>query len=181
MTKSKNAALSENAKGVYIKTISLIGEMYDKIFSKGSGFKYDRAEIFSDYDAYLQALLIKNCVRAEDFDALRLTFIENIADYGKLLDGTDLTLFAGSTGSIREKLVEKADEKLKEVPIAFKLSAAIDSERNLGISKALLANTAKIAFNFKLLGNDEIGDNAAVMASLKSVYVYLSSHGVALR
>ena len=178
MTKSKNAVLSEKAKNIYLKTISTIGEMYDKVFSKSEAFRYDRAEIYFDYDAYLQAVLIKNCVSAEDFDILRLTFIENITDYGKLLDGTDLTLFASSAGSIREKLVEKADERLKEVPIAFKLSAALDSGKNLGVSKSLLSATAKIAFNFRLLGEEDFKGDNAVANSLKSVYAYLSSHGI---
>ncbi|MBO4323570.1 MAG: hypothetical protein J5836_02795 [Clostridia bacterium] len=181
MKKSRNEILYENAKTLYSKAIDIIGSTYDKVFSKDASFKYKRADIYADYDAYLQAALVKVCYLTGKFDSDRLTFIEDLASYGKLLEGADLALFADSVGEIRTKLSEKAEDRLKQVPIAFKLTAAIDSAKNTDITSALLGVTAKIALNFKLIGgSDDYKDNSDVSSAFKSVYAFLSSHGIKL-
>ena len=90
-----------------------------------------------------------------------MSFVENIADYGKLIDGTDFTLFADCAKEMREVVSERVEERLKEIPVCFKLAGAVDASRNLGVMKTMLDGTVKIAFNLKFI--DETADAKIVI------------------
>ncbi len=182
MKKSREEIVFEKAKAAYNEVIKVIGSMYDAVLNKNGGFKYEKAELLRDYDAYLQAALIKVCYISGNFGSAETRFIEDIADYGKLYDGTNLTFFANSADDIKQRLCEKADARLKELPIAFKLSAAIDSGKGIGITKKMLDETVKILFNCKLLSaKSDIKDNSDISSALKGLYAYLISHNVKLK
>lgn len=179
MKRSKSEILFENATALYKKATRIIGETYDNYFAGVKDFRYAKEEIFADYDGYLQALLIKIAYDNANFDLESMRFIENIVDFGKLIDGTDLTFFAGGSTEILSKLNEKAEERLKEIPTAFKLLSAVDSAKDIGVSSALFTFTAKILFSFNLLSqNSEEKDGASVPSSLKNLYSYLLSKGI---
>lgn len=179
--KSREDVILEKAKTCYRNAVRIIGDLEENVFSKREGFSYTRSQLFADYDAYLQAILVKICVRKEDFGEKEMALIETIADYGKLVDGMDFTLFAGCGKEMREKLGEKADERLEEIPICIKLSAAVDSGRDSGVTKALLDNTARVAFCLKYLDEEQDRkNNEDVSAALKNIYVFLNANGIRL-
>ncbi len=173
MKKSREEIVFEKAKTSYGEVVKVIGSMHDAVLKKNGSFKYAKEELFKDYDAYLQAVLVKICFATGTFSESEMKFIENIADYGKLYDGTNLIFFANTAYDIRQKLCEKAETRLKEIPVAFKLSAAIDSGKNVGITKKMLDETSKIAFNCKLVCEGaDIKDNSDISAALKGLYAY---------
>ena len=180
--KSRVQIIKEKAKTCYENAVRIIGDLEENVFSKREGFAYTRSQLFADYDAFLQAVLIKICVSHGEFGEEEMDFIETIADYGKLVDGMDFSLFAGCGKEMRDKIGEKADERLTDIPVCIKLSAAVDSGRNTGVTKALLDDTARIAFLFKYLRPEgEEKNNEDVSAALKSVYVFLNANGIPLK
>ncbi|MBO4262726.1 MAG: hypothetical protein J5903_02960 [Clostridia bacterium] len=181
MEKTRNELINDKAKRFYADSIKIIGDMYDEVFAKNDAFAYTRVELFADYDAYLQAVLLKICYEHGKFGKDEMNFIESITDYGKLLEGTDFNLFADCVSDMREKLVEKANERIGEVPLCFKLSGAVDSGRNTGVTKAILDDVIRIVFNLKLLDeNADIKNNGDILAALKTVYVFMSANGIAV-
>lgn len=182
MEKTRTDILLEKSKINYNASIKIIGDMYDEIFSKDPSFTYKRKDLFADYDSYLQAILIKHCSIKDQFTKDAMLFVENIADYGKLVEGTDFNLFASCAKEMREVLRFKAEERLKEVPISFKLAGAVDANRKLGVMKALLDSTVKIAFNLKFLDeNADLKDNSDVINSLKAIYVFAKANGIDIK
>lgn len=182
MGKTRTEVLIEKSKVNYNSAIKIIEDMYDNIFSKNQSFNYSRKDLFIDYDCYLQAVLIKLCSLKNKYSKDSMNFVENIADYGKLIEGTDFNLFADCAKEMRDVVCERADEKLKDVPICFKLAGAVDSGRNLKVTKALLDCTVKIAFNLKFI--DETAnnqDNSDIVSVLKSVYVFAKANGIILK
>jgi hypothetical protein len=182
MGKTRTEVLIEKSKVNYNSAIKIIEDMYDNIFSKNQSFNYSRKDLFIDYDCYLQAVLIKLCSLKNKYSKDSMSFVENIADYGKLIEGTDFNLFADCAKEMRDVVCERADEKLKDVPICFKLAGAVDSGRNLKVTKALLDCTVKIAFNLKFI--DETAnnqDNSDIVSVLKSVYVFAKANGIILK
>ena len=182
MEKSRNDIITEKAKMRYAEALKIIGDMYDSVFAKNDAFPYTRVELFADFDAYLQAALITVCYENGNFGGESMRFIENITDYGKLIEGTDITFFADCVKDMRDKLAEKAEERLKEVSLCFKLSGAVDSGREVGATKALLDHIIKIAFNLKLLnGNSDVKNNADIISALKSIYVFMMANGISIK
>ena len=182
MEKTRTDILIEKSKVNYNAVLKIIGDMYDKIFSKDKSFGYDRKDLFADYDSYLQAILIKLCSIKGDFSKSTMTFIENVADYGKLVDGTDFNLFADCAKEMREVICQRAEERLKDVPVCFKLAGAVDSTRGLGVTKSMLDATVKIAFNLKFIdANADLKDNSDVISSLKAIYVFAKANGINLK
>ena len=182
MEKTRTDILIEKSKINYNNAIKIIGDMYDGIFSKEESFTYTRKGLFADYDSYLQAILIKLCSLKDKFTADAMRFIENIADYGKLVEGTDFNLFADCAKEMREVVCEKADERLKNVPISFQLAGAVDSSRKLGVTKMLLDCTVKIAFNLKYTDpNADVKNNTDIMNSLKAIYVFATANGIDIK
>ena len=182
MEKTRTDILIEKSKTNYNAVLKIIGDMYDRIFSKDPSFSYARKDLFADYDSYLQAILIKLCSIKDDFSKDAMTFVENVADYGKLVEGTDFVLFADCAKEMREVICQRAEERLKEVPVCFKLSGAIDSARGLGVTKSMLDATVKIAFNLKFINPlADLKDNSDVISSLKSIYVFAKANGINLK
>ena len=182
MEKTRTDILIEKSKINYNAILKIIGDMYDRIFSKDPSFGYARKDLFADYDSYLQAILIKLCSIKGDFSKDAMTFVENVADYGKLVEGTDFVLFADCAKEMREVICQRAEERLKEVPVCFKLSGAIDSARGLGVTKSMLDATVKIAFNLKFIDPlADLKDNSDVIGSLKSIYVFAKANGINLK
>ncbi len=182
MEKTRTDILIEKSKINYNAVIKIIGDMYDRIFSKDPNFAYARKDLFADYDSYLQAILIKLCAFKDDFSKDAMTFVENVADYGKLVEGTDFNLFADCAKEMRQVVCAKAEERLKEVPVCFKLSGAIDSAKGLGVTKSMLDATIKIAFNLKFIDvNANLKDNSDVIGSLKAIYVFAKANGISLQ
>lgn len=181
--KSRYEIVFEKARSAYADAIKIIGDMYDNVFSKKQSFTYGRAQIFADFDAYLQAVLVKICHGADRFGEEEMKFVENIADYGKLIDGTNFEFFAGCVSDMSDKLAEKADEKLKEIPICFKMSGALDSGKNvIGVTKTLLDVVVKISFNLKLIdAGADIKNNADIGSALKNLYVFISANGINIK
>ena len=182
MEKTRTDVLIEKSKANYNLAIKIIGDMYDGIFSKNPSFNYTRKELFADYDSYLQAILIKLCATKEEFSVDCMRFVENIADYGKLIEGTDFNLFANCAKEMREVVLSRAEERLKEVPICFKLAGAVDSGRKLGVTKTMLDYTVKIAFNLKFVDvGADVKNNDDVISALKSIYVFTTANGIDLK
>ena len=182
MEKTRTDILLEKSKINYNASIKIIGDMYDEIFSKDPSFTYKRKDLFADYDSYLQAILIKHCSIKDQFNKDSMLFVENIADYGKLVEGTDFNLFASCAKEMREVVCERADEKLKEVPVCFKLAGAVDSGRNLKVTKSLLDCTVKIAFNLKFIdATADNKDNSDIVSVLKSIYIFAKVNGIILK
>lgn len=182
MEKTRTDVLIEKSKVNYNAVIKIIANMYDEIFSKNPEFGYKRKDIFADYDSYLQAILLKHCVIKDKFSKDAMAFIENVADYGKLIEGTDFNLFADCAKEMREVVSEKVEERLKEIPVCFKLAGAVDVSRGLGVMKAMLDSTVKIAFNLKYTDeNADLKDNSDVLNSLKAIYVFAKSNGIDLK
>ena len=182
MEKTRTDILIEKSKLNYNAVIKTIGDMYDKVFSKNPSFTYERKGLFADYDSYLQAVLIKLCSIKDDFSKDAMKFIENVADYGKLVEGTDFNLFSDCAKEMREVICNKAEERLKDVPICFKLSGALDSARGLGVTKSMLDATVKIAFNLKFIdAQADLKDNSDVISSIKSIYVFAKANGINLK
>ena len=182
MEKTRIDVLIEKSKVNYNAVIKIIANMYDEIFSKNPKFGYKRKDIFADYDSYLQAILLKHCVIKDKFTKDAMAFIENVADYGKLIDGTDLNLFADCAKEMREVVSEKVEERLKEIPVCFKLAGAVDVSRGLGVMKAMLDSTVKIAFNLKYVDeNADLKDNSDVVNSLKAIYVFAKANGIDIK
>lgn len=182
MEKTRTDILLEKSKTNYNTVIRIIGDMYDKIFSKDAKFGYERKYLFADYDSYLQAILIKLCSQSGDFSKDAMAFIENVADYGKLVEGTDFNLFADCAKEMREVICARAEERLKEVPVCFKLAGAVDSARSLGVTKAMLDATVKIAFNLKFIDvSANIKDNSDVINALKAIYVFAKANGINIK
>ena len=182
MEKTRTDILIEKSKINYNAVIKIIGDMYDRIFSKDPSFGYQRKDLFADYDSYLQAILIKLCSIKGDFSKDAMTFVENVADYGKLVEGTDFNLFADCAKEMREVVLSRAEERLKDVPVCFKLSGAIDSAKGLGVTKSMLDATVKIAFNLKFIdAQADLKDNSDVISSLKAIYVFAKANGINLK
>ena len=182
MEKTRTDILLEKSKINYNAVIKVIGDMYDKIFSKDPSFGYARKDLFADYDSYLQAILIKLCSTKDDFSKDAMTFVESVADYGKLVEGTDFNLFADCAKEMREVVLARAEERLKEVPVCFKLAGAIDSAKGLGVTKSMLDATVKIAFNLKFIDPQaDLKDNSDVINSLKAIYVFAKANGISLK
>ena len=179
MGKSRADILIEKSKINYSAVIKLICNMYDGIFSKDPNFAYGRKDLLNDYDSYLQAILIKLCYINDKFTFDTMKFVENVADYGKLVDGVDFTLFANCAKEMKDVIFEKAEERLKEVPVCFKLAGAVDKSKNLGVMKTMLDSTVKIAFNLKFIDEQaDLKDNSDVVNSLKSIYVFAKANGI---
>ena len=179
MEKTRTDILIEKSKNNYNCAIKIIGDMYDEIFAKNDSFNYTRKELFVDYDCYLQAILLKLCSLKDKFTADAMRFIENIADHGKLVEGTDFNLFADCAKEMRDVVCERADERLKEVPVSFKLAGAVDSSKKAGITKALLDYTVKIAFNLKFTDpTADVKNNSDIISSLKAIYVFATANGI---
>ncbi|MBR2336522.1 MAG: hypothetical protein IKA61_01060 [Clostridia bacterium] len=182
MEKTRTDILIEKSKVNYNAVIKIIGDMYDRIFSKDPSFGYARKELFADYDSYLQAILIKLCSVKDDFSKTAMTFVENVTDYGKLVEGTDFSFFADCAKEMREVICQKAEERLKDVPVCFKLAGAVDSARGLGVTKSMLDATVKIAFNLKFIDpNADLKDNSDVISSLKAIYVFAKANGINIK
>ena len=182
MEKTRTDILIEKSKVNYNAVIKIIGDMYDRIFSKDPSFGYARKELFDDYDSYLQAILIKLCSVKDDFSKTAMTFVENVTDYGKLVEGTDFSFFADCAKEMREVICQKAEERLKDVPVCFKLAGAVDSARGLGVTKSMLDATVKIAFNLKFIDpNADLKDNSDVISSLKAIYVFAKANGINIK
>lgn len=182
MEKTRTEVLIEKSKINYNAVIKLIANMYDEIFSKNPKFGYSRKDLFSDYDSYLQAILLKHCVIKDKFSKDAMAFVENVADYGKLIEGTDFNLFADCAKEMREVVSEKVNERLKEIPVCFKLAGAVDVNRNLGAMKSMLDSTVKIAFNLKFIDESaDFKDNSDVLNSLKAIYVFAKANGIDLK
>ena len=182
MEKTRTDILLEKSKINYNAVIKIIGDMYDKIFSKDPSFSYARKDLFADYDSYLQAILIKLCSLKDNFSKDAMTFVENVADYGKMIEGSDFNLFADCAKEMREVMCQRAEERLKEVPVCFKLSGAIDSATGLSVTKSMLDATLKIAFNLKFIDpNADLKDNSDVISSLKAIYVFAKANGINLK
>lgn len=182
MEKTRADILIEKSKKSYYSAVQVITDLYDNVFSKDSGFKYDKRGILSEYDEYLQAVLIKICSIRNRFLSDEMRFIENISDYGKLLDGADYTLFAGCVKDMSDRLTERADEKLKTVPVCFKLAGAMDASKGTTSMRVLLDNTVKIAFNLKFIDPEaDLKDNSDVIAALKAVYSFAKFNGISLK
>ena len=182
MEKTRTDILLEKSKINYNAVIKIIGDMYDKIFSKDPSFSYARKDLFADYDSYLQAILIKLCSLKDNFSKDAMTFVENVADYGKMIEGSDFNLFADCAKEMREVMCQRAEERLKEVPVCFKLSGAIDSAKGLSVTKSMLDATVKIAFNLKFIDpNADLKDNSDVISSLKAIYVFAKANGINLK
>lgn len=182
MEKTRTDILIEKSKINYNAVIKIIGDMYDKIFSKNPSFGYARKDLFADYDSYLQAILIKLCSIKNDFSKDAMTFVENVADYGKLVEGTDFNLFADCAKEMREVILGRAEERLKDVPVCFKLAGALDSARGLGVTKSMLDATVKISFNLKFIdASADLKDNSDVVNALKSIYVFAKANGINLK
>jgi hypothetical protein len=182
MEKTRTDILIEKSKINYNSAIKIIGDMYDDIFSKNPSFNYTRKELFADYDSYLQAILIKLCSTKDEFSKDSMRFVENIADYGKLIEGTDFNLFADCAKEMREVVLQRAEERLKEVPTCFKLAGAVDSGRQLGVTRTMLDCTVKIAFNLKFVDcNADVKNNEDVISALKSIYVFTTANGIDLK
>ncbi|MBQ7373673.1 MAG: hypothetical protein IJW64_03830 [Clostridia bacterium] len=182
MEKSRADILIEKSKINYNAVIKIVCNMYDGIFSKDANFSYSRKELLEDYDSYLQAILIKLCYLNDKFTADTMKFVENVADFGKLVDGADFTLFADCAKEMKDVVLEKAEERLKEVSVCFKLAGAVDKSKNLGVLKSMLDLTVKIAFNLKLIDEKaNLKDNADVVSSLKSIYVFAKTNGINLK
>ena len=182
MEKTRTDILIEKSKLNYNAVIKTIGDMYDKVFSKNPSFAYERKGLFADYDSYLQAVLIKLCSVKDDFSKDAMKFIENVADYGKLVEGTDFNLFSDCAKEMREVICSKAEERLKDVPVCFKLAGALDSARGLGVTKSMLDATVKIAFNLKFIDSQaDLKDNSDVISSIKSIYVFAKANGINLK
>ena len=182
MEKTRTDILIEKSKVNYNAAIKIIGDMYDGIFSKEKSFTYTRKGLFADYDCYLQAVLIKLCSQKDKFTKDAMRFVENIADYGKLVEGTDFNLFADCAKEMREVVLARAEERLKEVPVCFKLAGAIDSAKGLGVTKSMLDATVKIAFNLKFIDTQaDLKDNSDVINSLKAIYVFAKANGISLK
>ncbi|MBQ4099282.1 MAG: hypothetical protein IJC87_04085 [Clostridia bacterium] len=179
MERSRADILLEKSKINYNAVIKTVCNMYDGIFSKDPNFAYGRKDLLIDYDSYLQAILIKLCYINDKFTADTMKFIENVADFGKLIDGADFTLFADCAKEMRDVVLEKAEDRLKEVPVCFKLAGAVDKSKNLGVMKSMLDSTVKIAFNLKFIDeNANLKDNSDVVNSLKSIYVFAKANAI---
>lgn len=182
MEKTRTEVLIEKSKINYNAVIKLIANMYDEIFSKNPKFGYSRKDLFADYDSYLQAILLKHCVIKDRFSKDAMAFVENVADYGKLIEGTDFNLFADCAKEMREVVSEKVNERLKEIPVCFKLAGAVDVNRKLGAMKSMLDSTVKIAFNLKFIDESaDFKDNSDVLNSLKAIYVFAKANGIDLK
>ena len=182
MEKTRADILIEKSKINYNAVLKIIGDMYDRIFSKDPSFGYARKDLFADFDSYLQAVLIKLCSIKGDFSKDAMIFVENVADYGKLVEGTDFVLFADCAKEMREVICQRAEERLKDVPVCFKLAGAVDSTRGLGVTKSMLDSTVKIAFNLKFIDPlADLKDNLDVISSLRSIYVFAKANGVNLK
>ncbi len=182
MEKTRSDILIDKSKKSYYSAVQVITDLYDNVFSKDPGFKYDKRQILSEYDEYLQAMLIKICSMRNRFLTDEMRFIENISDYGKLLEGADYTLFAGCVRDMSDRLTERADERLKTVPVCFKLAGAIDASKGTTSMRVLLDNTVKIAFNLKFIDPEaDIKDNTDVITALKAVYSFAKFNGINLK
>lgn len=171
MALSREEVIAGKAGIYYADALKIIGDMYDKVFSKREEFGYTKVEIFADFDAYLQAALIKLCANNDKFGKSQMYFIENTGSYGKLLEGTDFNLFADCVKDMRDMLSEKADERLKIIPICFKMSAAVDSAHSLGATKILSDDIIKIAFYLKLLDESaDIKNNSDITKALRNLF-----------
>lgn len=181
MEKTRADILIEKSKTNYDSAVKIIADVYDNVFSKDGTFRYDKRYLLAEYDKYLQAVLIKLCV-PDRFKPDEMRFIENISDYGKLVEGTDYTLFADCVKDMSDRLVSRAEEQLKEVPVCFKLVGAVDSGKNSGLTKLLLDYTIKIAFNLKLIDpSANVKDNSDVVGALRSVYAFARGNGINLK
>ena len=119
---------------------------------------------------------------AGKFGAEEMNFIENIADHGKLIEGTDLTLFTDCSKEMREKLIEASEDKVSVVPACVKISAALDGGKNFGLTKAIFDNSAKICFNLKLLDEKaDMENNADIARALKAIPVYCAVKGIKIK
>lgn len=182
MEKNRADILIEKSKKCYYSAIQIITDLYENVFSKDGDFKYTLKQLLGEYDCYLQAMLIKICSLENRFLADEMRFTENIADYGKLIEGADYTLFAGCVKDMSDRLCERADECLKTVPVCFKLAGAVDSSRGTNSMRVLLDNTVKIAFNLKLIDEKaDVKDNSDIIYALKSVYSFAKFNGINLK
>ncbi len=182
MEKTRADILIEKSKKNYYSAIQIITDLYDNVFSKDKSFKYEKRQLLAEYDEYLQAALIKVCSVRNRFLSDELYFIENIADYGKLVEGADYTLFAGCVKDMSDRLTERADERLKTVPVCFKLAGAVDSSKGSSSMRVLLDNTVKIVFNLKFIDERaDLKDNSDVIAALKAVYSFAKYNGISLK
>ena len=182
MEKNRADILIEKSKKYYYSAVQIITDLYDNVFSKDGNFKYTAKQLLAEYDCYLQAMLIKICSLRDRFLADEMRFTENIADYGKLIEGADYTLFAGCVKDMSDRLCERADECLKTVPVCFKLAGAVDSSRGTTSMRVLLDNTVKIAFNLKFIDEKaDVKDNSDIISALKSVYSFAKFNGINLK
>ncbi len=182
MEKTRTDILIEKSKKYYNAAIQVITDLYDNVFSKDVNFRYERRQLLAEYDEYIQAALIKICSLRNRFLPDEMSFIENIADYGKFIEGADYTLFAGCVKDMSDRIAEMADERLKTVPVCFKLAGAVDSSKGTTSMRVLLDNTVKIAFNMKLIDEKvDIKDNSDVIAALKAVYSFAKFNGISLK
>jgi hypothetical protein len=182
MEKTRTDILIEKSKVNYNAVVKIISDLYDNVLATQPSSNYTRKTLLANYDSYLQAILIKLCAINDNFSKDSMTFVENIADYGKLVEGTDFNLFADCAKEMREVITSKADERLKEVPTCFKLAGAVDSGRQLGVTRTMLDCTVKIAFNLKFVDcNADVKNNEDVISALKSIYVFTTANGIDLK
>ncbi|HBF86620.1 MAG TPA: hypothetical protein DDW54_02965 [Clostridiales bacterium] len=182
MEKTRADVLSEKSKNCYNAIIRIIGEMYDKIEASGKSVSYSREQLFAGFDAYIQAVLVKIASGADKFGADEMIFIENIADYGKLIEGTDLTLFTDCSKEMREKLIEASEDRMSAVPACIKIAAALDSGKDFGLTKAIFENSVRICFNLKLIDEkSDVKNNSDIARALKAITVYAAAKGIKIK
>ncbi len=181
MEKTRTDILIEKSRTYYNSAIKIIADVYDNVFSKDASFKYDKRFLLAEYDKYLQAALIKICASVDGFKKGQMNFLEGVFDYGKLVDGVDYNFFADCVRDMSDRLVSSADEALKTLPVAFKLVGAIDSGRKIGVTRALIDCSVKIAFNFKIIEpTANVKDNSDIISAFRSVYAFARANAIDL-
>ena len=167
MEKTRADILIEKSKKNYSSAVQLITDLYDNVFAKSKDFRYEKRQVLSDYDCYLQAVLIKICAVRNRFLADEMNFIENIA---------------GCVKDMSDRLLSEAEERLKIIPICFKLAGAVDASKNTSSMRALLDCTVKIAFNLKLIDpSADVKDNSDIMSAFNAVYAFARGNGISLK
>ncbi len=174
--------LIDKSRNCYDGIVKIIGDLYDAVTKDGKTISYTKERFFAEYDVYLQSALVSICSGLNRFGEEEMEFIESLSTYGKLVDGTDFTLFANCSKEMRDKLAEMANEKLAVVPYCVKVAGALDSTKNFGITKAIHDLSVKICFNLKLIDeNADIKSNTDILNSLKAIHTFAALRGIKLR
>ena len=168
--------LNDKAESVYDNVTDVINRTYSANEGESDSFS---SEGLSDFDGYLQALLVQVCIKSGKFTQKQANFIGSIVKYGSMSEDIDITLFGNCNYEMRDRLSEIASEKLKNVPKCINLSSAIDKKFDRKITETIFGGLLTLGYLvLKIEGNADLTE---VKPHIKSIIDFMVENSLSVK